>query len=85
MEANATGTLFNNNLQIDENVEAEADSDPTTFVLNIIEICPQQPNILANSSLTTFVFNIAKIKIKIQQPNILVASISSFAPSTTKL
>jgi len=84
MEANATGTLFTNNLEIDENVEAGADSDPTTFVLNIIEICPQQPNIPANSSLTTFVFNIAKKK-SFQQPNILVASISSFAPSTTKL
>ncbi len=60
MEVNATGTLFNNNLEIDENVEARADSDPTTFVLNIIEICPQQPNIPTNSSLTTFVFNIAK-------------------------
>ncbi len=66
MEVNATGTLFNNNLEIDENVEARADLDPTTFVLNIIEICPQQPNIPTNSSLTTFVFNIAKNKIKIQ-------------------
>ncbi len=50
MEANATSTLFTNNFKIDENVEAKANSDPTTFVLNIIEICPQQPNILANSS-----------------------------------
>jgi hypothetical protein len=62
MEANATCTLFTNNLEIDENVEVGADSNPTTFVLNIIEICPQQPNILANSSLTTFVFNIAEKK-----------------------
>jgi hypothetical protein len=60
MEANAISTLFTNNLEIDENVEVGADLDPTTFVLNIIEICPQQPNIL-------------------------VASISSFTPSTTKL
>jgi len=37
MEANAIGTLFTNNLEIDENVEAKADLDPTTFVLNIIE------------------------------------------------
>jgi len=36
MEANATGTLFTNNLKIDENVEARVDSDPTRFVLNII-------------------------------------------------
>ena len=64
MEANATTTLFTNNLEIDENVEVETNSDPTTFVLNIIEICPQQPNIPTNSSLTTFVFNIAKNKIK---------------------
>jgi len=84
MEVNAIGTLFTNNLKIDENVEVRADSDPTPFVLNIIKICPQQPNILANSSLTTFVFNIAK-EIKIQQPNVLVALISSFTPSTTKL
>jgi len=62
MEANATGTLFTNNLEIDENVEVRANSDLTTFVLNIIEICPQQPNIPENSSLTAFVFNIAKKK-----------------------
>jgi hypothetical protein len=62
MEANATTTLFTNNLEIDENVEAELDSDPTTFVLNIIKECLQQPNIPTNSSPTTFVFNIAKIK-----------------------
>jgi hypothetical protein len=37
MEANATTTLFTNNLEIDENVEVKADSNPTTFVLNIIK------------------------------------------------
>jgi len=62
MEANAIGTLFTNNLQIDENVEAEADLDPTTFVLNTIKECLKQPNIPTNSSPTTFVFNIVKIK-----------------------
>jgi hypothetical protein len=41
MEANAINTLFTNNLEIDENVEVRADSDPTTFVLKVIEICPQ--------------------------------------------
>jgi hypothetical protein len=62
MEVNATTTLFTNNLEIDENVEVEVDSNPTTFVLNIIEECLQQPNIPANSSPMTFVFNIAKSK-----------------------
>jgi hypothetical protein len=62
MEANATTALFTNNLEIDENVEAEADSDPTTFVLNIIKECLQQLDIPTNSSPTTFVFNIAKNK-----------------------
>jgi hypothetical protein len=62
MEVNATTTLFTNNFKIDENVEAEADSDPTTFVLNIVKECLQQPNIPTNSSPTTFVFNIAKNK-----------------------
>ncbi len=62
MEANATTTLFTNNLKIDENVEAKADSDPTTFVLNIIKECLQEPNIPTNSGPTTFVFNIAKNK-----------------------
>jgi hypothetical protein len=84
MEANATAVLFTNNLEIHENVEIEVGLDPTRFVLNIIEECLQKPNILGNSSLTTFVFNIAKKK-SFQQPNLLVASISSFAPSTTKL
>jgi hypothetical protein len=59
MEANATTTLFPNSLEIDENVEAKADSDPTTFVLDTIKECLQQPNIPTNSSPTTFVFNIA--------------------------
>jgi hypothetical protein len=82
MEANAIATLLTNNLEIDENVEVEVDSDPTTFVLNK---CLQEPNIPSNSSPTTCVFNIAKKRKGFQQPNILVASISSFAPSTTKL
>jgi hypothetical protein len=60
MEANATAILFTNNLEIYENVEIEVGLDPTRFVSNIIEECLQQPNILANSSPTTFVFNIAK-------------------------
>jgi hypothetical protein len=63
MEANAIATFFTNNLEIDENVEAKTDSNPSTFVLNIIKECLQQPNIQANSSLTTFVFNIANNKI----------------------
>jgi hypothetical protein len=62
MEANATTTLFTNNLEIDENVEAKANLDPTTFVLNIIKECLQQPNIPTNSSPNTFVFNIARNK-----------------------
>jgi hypothetical protein len=60
MEGTATGTLFANNLEIDENVEAKADLDPTTFILNIIEKCLHQPNIPKSSSPTTFVFNITK-------------------------
>jgi hypothetical protein len=63
MEANATGTLFTNNLEIDENLEAEIDSDTTTFTLNIIEKCLQQLNIPTNSSPITFVFNITKKKL----------------------
>ncbi len=62
MEANATTTFFTNNLEIDENVEVETNSDPTTFVLNIKKECLQQPNIPTNSNPTTFVFNIAKNK-----------------------
>jgi hypothetical protein len=84
MEANAIGILFTNNLEIDENVEVKVDSNPTTFILNIIKECLQHPNILANSSPTTFVFNNTKIKL-FSTTNILVASISNFAPSTTKL
>jgi hypothetical protein len=63
IEANAIGILFTNNLEIDENVEVEADSNPTTFILNIIKEFLQQPNILANSSPTTFVFNNTKTKL----------------------
>jgi hypothetical protein len=44
MEANATTTLFTNNLEIDENVEVETNSDPTTFVLNIKKERLQQPS-----------------------------------------
>ncbi len=62
MEANATTTLFTNNLEIDENVEVKTNLDPTTFVLNIKKECLQQSNIPTNSSPTTFVFNIAKNK-----------------------
>jgi hypothetical protein len=35
MEVNAIGTLLTNNLEIDENMEVEIDSDPTTFILNV--------------------------------------------------
>ncbi len=62
MEANAIGILFTNNLEIDENVEVKVDSNPSTFILNIIKECLQQPNIPTNSSPNTFVFNIARNK-----------------------
>jgi hypothetical protein len=35
MEVNAIGTLFTNNLEIDENMEVEIDSNPMTSILNI--------------------------------------------------
>jgi hypothetical protein len=60
MEVNATSTLFTNDLEIDENMEVEIDSDPMTSILNIAK----------NMFSTT---------------NILVVSISSSTPSTTKL
>ncbi len=60
MEVNAISTLFTNNLEINENMEVEINSNPTTSMLNIAKKC-------------------------FQQPNILVVSISSSAPSTTKL
>ncbi len=84
MEANATTTLFTNNLEIDENVEVETNSDPTTFVLNIKKnvynnLIFQQIQVLVHLYSTLQKIN------KIQQPNIFVASISKFSPSATKL
>ncbi len=35
MEVNAIGTLFTNNLEIDENMEVEIDSNPMASMLNI--------------------------------------------------
>ncbi len=84
LEANAIGTLFTNNLEIDENVEAKADSGPTTFVLNIIELCLQQP-IFQQIQVLLHLYSTLQKRKGFQQPNILVASISSFAHSTTKL